>query len=120
MKLQEIYEEMFNEESKGKDGSCLPKISPPNAKIPHLSFSLPSGFTCPFASQCLTKSDRETGKITDYSSGDEAEDFRCFSASQEAIYKNVRTSRWNNFDALKFVGLNDTAAMASILTMAVS
>ena len=118
MKLYEIYESMFNEEAK-KGGTCLPKISPPNAKIPHLSFSLPSGFTCPFASQCLTKADRTTGKITDIPSSEPIDDFRCFSASQESVYKNVRLSRWNNFDALKFVGLTDTPAMATILLAAV-
>jgi hypothetical protein len=118
MKLYEIYESMFNEKAEN-GGSCLPKISPPNAKIPHLSFSLPSGFTCPFASQCLTKADRTTGKITDIPSSEPTDDFRCFSASQESVYKNVRISRWNNFDALKFVGLTDTPAMATILLAAV-
>lgn len=119
MKLYDIYESMFNEESEGKSGSCLPKISAPNAKIPHLSFSLPSGFTCPFASKCLTKSDRVTGKITDIPSDEPGEDFRCFSASTESLRKTVRNQRWNNFDALKFVGLNDTEAMATILKAAV-
>ena len=29
------------------------------------TISLPSGYTCPFAVDCLSKADRITGKITD-------------------------------------------------------
>ncbi len=61
------------------------------------TFSLPSGYTCPGASACLSFANRQTGLITD----GRATQFRCFSASQECVYKNVRTSRWNNFELLK-------------------
>lgn len=61
------------------------------------TFSLPSGFTCPFAKDCLSKADRVTGKIQD---GPDTQ-FRCFSASQEALYPAVRNSRWNNFELIK-------------------
>lgn len=61
------------------------------------TFSLPAGFSCPQALNCLSKSDKETGKIKD---GKETE-FRCFSASAEALYPNVRKSRWHNFEELK-------------------
>jgi hypothetical protein len=61
------------------------------------TFSLPSGFTCPCANECLSKANRETGKITD---GPENK-FRCFSASQEAVFPSLRASRWTNFDLLK-------------------
>ena len=50
------------------------------------SFSLPSGYTCPFAVDCLSKADRVTGKITD---GRDTL-FRCFSASDEARSPNAR------------------------------
>lgn len=77
----------------------LLKFQKGNAKLDKVvyTFSIPSGFTCPFALECMSKSDRVTGKIKD----GPATVFRCFSASQEALYKNVRASRWYNFDLLK-------------------
>lgn len=90
---------------------CRLSLSEPNAKIPHWSFSLPSGFTCPFAVSCLSKADRATGKIKD---GAES-DFRCFSASQEALYPSVRKSRWNNFEALKAIGSSNVDGMAKAI-----
>jgi hypothetical protein len=61
------------------------------------TFSLPAGYSCPFAKACLSKAERKTGKITD---GKETE-FRCFAASQECTYPSVRKSRWNNFEKLR-------------------
>ena len=79
--------------------SQLLKFFRGNAKLgKHIhTFSLPSGFTCPGALECLSKSNRETGKITDGKSTQ----FRCFSASQETQYPNVRAARWHNFDLLR-------------------
>jgi hypothetical protein len=70
-----------------------------NAKLSKdvFTLSLPAGYSCPFAKQCLSKSDRATGKIKD----GRHTTFRCFSASQEALYPNVRESRWGNYEALK-------------------
>lgn len=77
----------------------LLKFSQGNAKLDKniFTFSLPSGFACPHALDCLSKANRETGKITD----GKKTAFRCFSASQEALYPTVRKQRWHNFDALK-------------------
>lgn len=77
----------------------LLKFGRGNAKLGKdtYTFSIPSGYTCPFAKDCLSKSDRKTGKIKD---GPHTQ-FRCFSASQETLYPNVRESRWNNFELLK-------------------
>lgn len=61
------------------------------------TFSLPSGYTCPGAGVCLSKANRETGKIKDGAGCQ----FRCFSASQECLFRSVRESRWNNFELLK-------------------
>jgi len=81
------------------------RFSTPNAKLKALAkrmamtlktFTLPSGFTCPGALECLSKANRETGKITD---GPETK-FRCFQASAEAVYPSLRNMVWNNFDAL--------------------
>jgi hypothetical protein len=70
-----------------------------NAKLAKdiANFSLPAGHSCPGAQSCLAKADRETGRITD---GPNSQ-YRCFSASQEAAFSNVRRTRWNNFDLLR-------------------
>lgn len=70
-----------------------------NAKLAKsiATFSLPAGYSCPFAKNCLSKADRTTGKIVD---GKHCE-FRCFAASQECTYPGVRKSRWFNFDTVK-------------------
>ena len=70
-----------------------------NAKLSEFisTFSLPAGWTCPSANECLCKSNRNTGLITD---GPKTK-FRCFAASQEAFFATVRNARWNNFELLK-------------------
>jgi len=70
-----------------------------NAKLDKriATFALPSGYTCPGAASCLTHANRQTGKIRDGKN----QTFRCFSASQEAAFPNVRKSRWKNFELLK-------------------
>jgi hypothetical protein len=69
-----------------------------NAKLKNIiSFSIASGWSCPFADKCLSKADAVTGKITD---GKHTE-FRCFSASQESLYPAVRKQRFGNFEALR-------------------
>jgi hypothetical protein len=79
--------------------SQLLKFGKGNAKLDKriYTFSISSGHTCPFASNCLSKADRETGKITD---GKDTI-FRCFSASQESTFTNTRKSRFYNFDLLR-------------------
>ena len=67
------------------------------------SFSLPSGYTCPFAVDCLSKADRITGKITD---GKQTK-FRCFAASDEARSPQARKQRWHNFDILRKLDFED-------------
>lgn len=83
-----------------------------NAKLSKeiYTFSLPAGFTCPAAHLCASFADRQTGKITDGKSMS----FRCFAASQESTFPNVRTARWHNFDMLAKVK-NDAFAMASLI-----
>jgi hypothetical protein len=70
-----------------------------NAKLSDViaTFSLPAGWTCPSANECLCKSNRATGLLTDGPKNK----FRCFAASQEALFPSVRNSRWKNFERLK-------------------
>lgn len=58
-------------------------------------WNLPSGFTCPFAMECLVKVDRHTGKFNNKSKA-----YRCYSAMQER-FPAVRNHRWTNFDFLR-------------------
>jgi hypothetical protein len=62
-------------------------------------WNLPSGFSCPFASECLIKVDRKTGKFDNRSSS-----YRCYSAMQER-FPAVREHRWKNFDFLRDGGV---------------
>ena len=82
-----------------------------NAKLTETiaTFSLPSGWTCPSALECLSKANRETGKMTD---GEHCR-FRCFSASQEAVFPTVRNARWRNHDLLR--ACKDTLEMADLI-----
>ena len=85
----------FNE---AKDQAKLKEIETWLGYMPKIySFSLPSGHTCPFALDCLSKADRITGKITDGL----RTLFRCFQASIEAISPTARKQYWDNFDQLK-------------------
>jgi hypothetical protein len=70
-----------------------------NAKVSNAiaTFSLPAGFTCPYAKECLSKASKLSGKIVD---GQHCK-FRCWAASQECTFPSVRKSRWNNFNLLK-------------------
>ena len=82
------------------------KFGEPNAKLKKMlkemrlilkTFTLPAGWSCPAAQDCLSKADRETGKIQD---GPDTE-FRCFAASAEATYPSLRNMVWHNFELLK-------------------
>jgi hypothetical protein len=81
------------------------KFSIGNAKISKKTavFSLPAGWSCPFAKDCLSKANRQTGKLTDGKDNK----FRCYAASGENLFNNVRISRWRNFEALKGKSLEE-------------
>jgi hypothetical protein len=85
----------------------LLKFQQGNAKLGKniFTFSLPAGHSCPFANDCLSKADKLTGKLTD---GPNTQ-FRCFAASSEAVYPNVRLARWHNFDLLKKLTTNEAS-----------
>ena len=72
-----------------------------NAKLEKniATFSLISGYSCPGADKCYTKvvvDDDGKRKIIDGKN----QEFRCFSASQEVLYKNVYNSRKHNYDII--------------------
>ncbi len=59
--------------------------------------SLPAGYTCPFAKDCKSCADRVTGKVTD---GPDAK-IRCYATTAECLFRNIRASRWNNFELIQ-------------------
>lgn len=63
------------------------------------SFDLLSGWSCPFANECLSKAvvTETSRKIKD---GPNTK-FRCFSASQEVQYPSLYNLRKNNFDVMR-------------------
>ena len=76
------------------------------------SLDLLSGWSCPFAKDCLSKV-HETGEISKAGNprvtlkdGPDTE-FRCFSASQEALLPNVYKKRKHNYDTLRGLHVND-------------
>jgi len=87
-------------------------ISTDNAKFKHTrtaSFSIPAGYTCPGACDCLAKFDRDTRKIVDGAN----QEFRCFAASMEAARPNMRRSYQSNWEKLKKAGT--MLAMAELI-----
>ena len=87
------------------------KFGKGNAKLSKdiYTFSLPAGHSCPYAFECKASADRSTGKIKD----GKDQVFRCFAASQEALYTNTRNARWHNYDMLK--GLNSVDKMTRLI-----
>jgi len=93
----------------------LLRFGNPNSKLKKLikklgltlkTFTLPAGHTCPGAKDCLSRANRETGKIKD---GPDTE-FRCFAASAEATYPSLRNMVWHNFELLRAALIQDEKA----------
>ena len=98
----------------------LLRFGEPNAKLKALAklknftlktFSLPSGWTCPGAKDCLSRADRVTGKIKD---GPDTE-FRCFAASGEAVYPSLREMVWFNLGLIKDALVDGVDACADLI-----
>ena len=58
-------------------------------------WNLPTGWTCPFAAECLVKVDRMTGKFDNQSSA-----YKCYAGNAER-FPAVRDHRWKNFEYVK-------------------
>ena len=80
-----------------KNNTKLKKISNWSDNYVGYTFSLPSGYSCPSADECLSKADKHTGQLKD----GKGSLYRCFSASTEAMYKQTRNQRWYNFELLR-------------------
>jgi hypothetical protein len=98
----------------------LLRFGDPNSKLKKLikklgltlkTFTLPAGWTCPGAKDCLSHANRETGKIQD---GPDTV-FRCFAASAEATYPSLRKMVWHNLGALKDSLVDGVDACADLI-----
>lgn len=88
---------------------CVLTLQDGADKLQHLKVvyvGLPAGYTCPFADRCKTFAHRK-GKEFPIQVGQERAlkikqtgDIRCFAASREAQYPNLRELRWRNRDLL--------------------
>jgi|TARA_Y100000593_G_scaffold94174_1_gene192019 hypothetical protein len=96
------------------------KFGKPNAKLKKMAkklglklstFTLPAGYTCPGASDCLAFADRITGKVKD---GAKTE-FRCFMASAEARSPSLRQAVWHNLELIKNALQNSVADCVSLI-----
>lgn len=80
------------------------------------SFDLLSGFSCPYANECLSKAKpTETGSLQIVDGPNTK--FRCFSASQEVLFKAVYNLRKRNFDTLR--AMQTSAEMAAAISSAI-
>lgn len=73
------------------------------------AFSIPAGYTCPGAKDCLAWFDRKTNKLRD---GKDAI-YRCFAASMEAAFSSARNAVDRNLHLLQRA--KTTARMADLI-----
>ena len=87
-----------------------------NAKLSKLvgHVSLPSGFTCPGARECLTYANRKTRKIK---AGPEST-IRCYAAMTEALSPAYSAIVWHNFDLINKVR-NDEDALFDLYSASI-
>jgi len=86
-----------------------------NAKLDKdtLTFSLPAGFSCPGALECLSKADPSSGVLKD----GPQQKFRCFSASTESAFTSVRDARWHNYNLLRYA--ENSVAISTLIQRSV-
>ena len=127
--VYKFYENLFEtaEMKKALLDICVLTFSTENTKLGGsvVTFSLPAGWSCPFAKACLKKVNRErsidpekvgttkkskrTGQDIEYKGdvvvkkGKDSE-FDCFAANQEMQYDELRANRWHNYDLLLSAG----------------
>ena len=100
-----------NSKLKALRKAAAAELEIPESRVRVLTLTLPAGWSCPGANECLAFADPVTGKIWD---SPELK-FRCFEASAER-YENVRQQNWHNFNLLrKLIGENAAYAIAALI-----
>ena len=85
-----------NSKLKALRKAAAAELNVPVSRVRILPLTLPAGWSCPGADECLAFADPVTGKIWD---SPELK-FRCFEASAER-YENVRQQNWHNFNLVR-------------------
>lgn len=90
---------------------ALLKFHQGNAKLPPwiTTFSLPAGHSCPFAQDCRSSADRDSGRIKD---GPHTA-FRCYKASEESRFPSSRRNSWHNYELLR--NCKSTKSMSDLI-----
>jgi hypothetical protein len=96
----------------GSNNSKLKKLQDKTGKKVY-SFSVLSGWTCPFAKDCQSFAIMQDGHLT-IRDGKHTK-FRCFSASQEVLWNNVYQSRKNNTELITLAAQNIGQAVETVL-----
>tara|TARA_R110002110_G_scaffold91902_3_gene239121 strand:- start:5362 stop:6288 length:927 start_codon:yes stop_codon:yes gene_type:complete len=100
-----------NSKLKALRKAAAAELGIPESRVRVLTLTLPAGWSCPGANECLAFADPVTGKIWD---SPELK-FRCFEASAER-YENVRQQNWHNFNLLRrLTGENAAYYIAALI-----
>jgi len=100
---------------------CVLSFGRGNEKLKYLNkeagvihFSLPAGYTCPFAQICRSIAHKKGGKFPTGSSIKDFGTIRCYAASAELYSPEARKARWRNFDLL-LAFKNNSDKMADLI-----
>jgi len=104
-------EKPMKEKLKFKDANGKLKKMAKKLGVRLKTFTLPAGYTCPGAKDCLAFADRKTGKITD---GEDTQ-FRCFMASLEATFPSLREMVWSNLELIRKALKNSVEECADLI-----
>lgn len=121
--LNELYvylkeEEAFNPFSHGQEldnndveekNDCLLSFSNGNAKLDWPYFSLPAGYTCPFATACKTFAAKAGRKFKDGKSTMKGKQnkFKCYAAREQGQYPSLNKKVFTNLSLLMTAAKND-------------
>ena len=100
--------QLANAKLKALRKAAAKELELPVSRVKIFTLTLPAGWSCPGANECLAFADPATGKIWD----SPTLKFRCFAASAER-YENVRNVVWHNFNLLR--RLKDKYKIARLL-----
>ena len=100
--------QLANAKLKALRKAAAEELELPVSRVKIFTLTLPAGWSCPGANECLAFADPATGKIWD----SPTLEFRCFAASAER-YENVRNVVWHNFNLLR--RLKDKYKIARLL-----
>ena len=88
--------QLANAKLKALRKAAAEELELPVSRVKIFTLTLPAGWSCPGANECLAFADPASGRVWD----SPTLKFRCFAASAER-YENVRNVVWHNFNLLR-------------------